>query len=116
MPGIASQGLVGGPHPGDVAVVIGAPDVDLAIEAALALALVVGDVRGEVGVLAIGADQHTVLVVAEVCRAQPQRALAPIRAPLLGEDRQRVRHGARIALVHGALVSPVVEALHAEGG
>ena len=59
----------------DVAVVVGAPHVDLALEAALALVLVVGDVRGEVGVLAAGAHEHAVLVVAEVasCAATARR-------------------------------------------
>ncbi len=94
---------------------VGAPDVDLPIEAALALVLVIGDIRGEVGVLAAGADQHAILVVTEVTRAQPQRALAAIRAPLLLEDRQRVGHRTRIALVQGALIGPVIEALHREG-
>ncbi len=113
---VAAERLVGGLHPRHVAVVVGAPHVDLAIEAALALVLVVGDVRGEVGVLAAGAHQHAVLVVAVVGRAQPQRALAAIRAPLFLEDRKRVRHRARIALVQGALICPAIEALHRERG
>ena len=61
---------------GDVAVVVGAEHVDQALEAALELVPVVGDVGGEVGRLAVGADQDPVLVVAEVGRAQPERALA----------------------------------------
>ena len=76
--GVAAERLVGGLHAQHVAVVVGAPDVDLALEAALALVLVVGDVRGEVGVLAAGAHEHAILVVAELGRAQPQRALARV--------------------------------------
>ena len=60
----------------DVAVVVGAEHVDQAVEAALELVAVVGDVGGEVGRLAVGADQDPVLVVAELGRAQPGRALA----------------------------------------
>ena len=60
---IRSSSLPGSPpsacqareHPRHVAVVVGAPDVDHAVEAALALVLVVGDVGREVGVLARGA-------------------------------------------------------------
>ena len=85
--GVAAERLVGRLHPRHVAVVVGAPHVDLAIEAALALVLVVGDVRREVGVLAVGAHQHPVLVVAEVGRAQPQRALA---AYTCGPARSRI--------------------------
>ncbi len=113
--GIAAERLVGGLHPQHVAVVVGPPHVDLPLEAALALVLVVGDVRGEVGVLAGGAHEHAVLVVAVLGRAQPQRTLAAVGAALLLEDRERVRHRARIALVQRALIRPAVEA-HAERG
>ena len=64
------------PHPRHVAVVVGAEDVDQPLDAALELVEVVGDVGGEVGRLAVGADQDPVLVVAEVGRPQPDRALA----------------------------------------
>ena len=113
--GIASQRAVRGLHPRHVTVVVGAPHVDLPIEAALAPQLVVGDIGGEVGVLAVRAHQHAVLVVAEVRRAQPQRPLAAVGAPLLLEDRQRARHRARIAIVQRALILPAVEARHREG-
>ena len=107
--GVAAERRVGGPQTRHVAVVVSPPHVDLAGEATLALVLGVGDVRGEVSVLAGGADQHAVLVVAELARAQPQGALARVRAALLGEHRQRVPDGARIAFVQNALVLPVVE-------
>src|SRR6202035_3895002 len=104
---------------------VGAPHVDLAIEAALALVLVVGDVRGEVGVLAAGAHQHAVLVVAVVGRAQPQSALAAIGMPALLEQREHMidRAGwllvlllaqARKRLVKRTLIGPAVEALNAK--
>ena len=39
------------------------------------LVAVVGDVRQQVGELAVGLDEHTVLVVAMVTAAQPDRPL-----------------------------------------
>jgi hypothetical protein len=55
-------------------VVIGAPDVDDALEAALELVHVIGDVGGEVGGLAVLADHDAVLLVAEGGGAEPERA------------------------------------------
>ena len=60
---------------GDVAVVVGAPDVDQQVEAPGELVAVVGDVGEQVGELAVALDQHPVLVVAEVGGAQPHRAV-----------------------------------------
>src|SRR5262249_14773957 len=40
-------------HALDIAAVVGAPDVDHLVEAAIDLALVVGDVGGEIGVAAV---------------------------------------------------------------
>ena len=71
-----------GPQSGDVAVVVGAEHVDQAVEAALQLVPVVGDVGGEVGRFAVGADQHPVLVVAEGRRAQPERVFAAVGVAL----------------------------------
>ena len=51
-------------EPGDVAVVVGAPDVDDPVKAADGeLVAVIGDVGGKVGVEAVGAAQHVVLQV-----------------------------------------------------
>src|SRR5579884_1558003 len=75
-------------HPGDHlvpaadAVVVGAEHVDGAVEAALHLVAQVRDVRRLVRRQspALGrADQHAVLVVAELGRADPQRALGLVR-------------------------------------
>ncbi len=93
---------------------VGAPHVDLAFETALALVLVVGDVRREIRVLAARAHEHAVLVVAEVCRAQPQRPLAVVGVAFALEDRERVRHRARVALMQCALVAPHVELADSE--
>ena len=95
--------------PRDVAVVVGAEQVDHAVVAALELVLVVGDVVGEVGRLAAGADQHAVLVVAELLRPQPQRPLGAIGVAALLEQRDRALHGAGRAVVEGALEEPGVE-------
>ena len=60
--------------------------------------------------LAAGAHEHAVLVVAEGARAQPQRAVLAVGVPLLLQQRQRVRHRARLAVVQRALIRPRVEA------
>src|SRR2546430_7275619 len=61
-------------HARRVAVMVGAPDVDHAVEAALELVEVVGDVGGEISVLAVLAPHHAVLLVAERAGSKPQRA------------------------------------------
>jgi len=72
--------------------------------------LVIGDVGGQVGVHAVGALQHPVLVVAEGRRAQPQGA------PRCGTCRPGARAPRRqpppgwISLVQAALGEPLVKA------
>ena len=73
--GIVAEGLHRGLQPRDVAVVVGAPHVDEQVEAPGELVPVVGDVGQQVGVLAVGLDEHPVLVVAEVGRPQPGGAV-----------------------------------------
>ena len=61
---VQADGVHGALHAGDVAVVVGAPDVDGLVKAALRqLVVVVGDVGGKVGGDAVGADQDLVLVL-----------------------------------------------------
>jgi hypothetical protein len=55
--------------------VVGAEHDDDAVEAALALVEVVGEVAGDVGRLAVALDDDAVLVVAELARAQPDRTV-----------------------------------------
>ena len=69
--------------------VVGAEHVDQAVEAALDLVLVVGDVGGEVRRRAGRALEHPVLVVAEGLRAHPQRALGLVGVPVLAQQRVR---------------------------
>ena len=77
--GRQAQRLQGALHAGDVAVVVGAPDVDDAVEAALVLVGVVGDVGGEVGEQAVLTLDHAVLLVAEGGRAEPLGAVLHIQ-------------------------------------
>ena len=72
---VVAHRLGGVAHPGHRPVVVLAPDVDQLVEAAAELLGDVADVRGEVGRLAVGADDHPVLVVAEGRRAEPDRAV-----------------------------------------
>ena len=58
--------LQGGLHALDVAAVVGAPDVDQVLEAAVHLVLVVGDVAGEIGADAAGLLERAVDFIAEL--------------------------------------------------
>src|ERR1019366_10354470 len=73
--GFAAERRAGGLQARDVAVVIGAPDVYEPLKSAFTLVLEIGDVGGEVGVVAARAHEHAILVVAVGARAQPQRAV-----------------------------------------
>jgi hypothetical protein len=69
---------------------------------------VVGDVGGEVGGLAVGSNQDPVLVVAELARPQPHRALPLVHVAAASQIVDR-RLDLSI-LVEGALREPGVEA------
>ena len=94
-------------HTSHVTVVIGAPDVDGALEAALPLVAVVSDVGHEVGVGAIRLAQHAVLVVSERGGLEPQRAVLLVRVLPLGEIGERL-------LDELFLVEPGLEEDHVE--
>ena len=96
-------------HAADVAVVVGAEDVDQAVEAAPDLVLVIGDVGGEVRRGAGRAHEHAVLVVAVLARAHPQRALGLVAVTELLEDLECDRDRGRVAFVQRALEEVGVE-------
>ena len=73
------QRLESGANASDRAVVIGALDVDRALESALPFGDVIGDVGQEVGVGAVPLAHDAILVVAEIGRAQPQCAVVLVR-------------------------------------
>ena len=52
---------------------------------ALELIPVIGDVGGKVGVLAVGLDQHAVLVVAQIGGTEPQSAVLGVEVTHLVE-------------------------------
>lgn len=62
--------------------VVGTPDVDDVVDA-LELIPVIGNVGGEVGVLAVGLDQDAVLVIAQVGGAEPQGAVLGVEVAIL---------------------------------
>ncbi len=67
---VRCQRLGGGDHAGDIAAVVGAPDIDHYLRAARHLVGVVGDVVGEIGVGAVAFLQRAVHVVAELGGAE----------------------------------------------
>ena len=89
-------------EPVHVAVVVGAEQVDLVREAAVALVQVVGGVGGEVGVLAVRAADDAVLVVAEVGRAHPYRALVVEDVALRAQTVDGLVDQAGLAVAPGA--------------
>ena len=95
--------------------VVGAPDVDDVVDA-LELIPVIGNVGGEVGVLAIGLDQDAVLVVAQVGGAEPQGTVLGVEVAHLVELLKSAVDGGGaggLALgvlhVQGALGEPAVK-------
>ena len=71
----SSQGSKARFGPGDVAVVIGGPDVDDALEAAPELLQMVGEVRRDICRLAVAATHGPIALVGEGRRAQPESAV-----------------------------------------
>ena len=99
-------------HARHIAMVIRAEHINQACEAAFALAQVIGEIRCEIRTLAIGADQHTVLVIAVAAGAEPHGPVLAIElAPCL-ELIERVLD--RAAAHQLTLGIPTVE-LDAEG-
>ena len=109
---LVAEGGAHGHHAADVAVVIGAEQVDGRVRAALTLVQVVGDVAREVGGLTVRLDEDTVLVVAVGGRAQPHRAALVEDLAALTQAFDRV--GDRAGGVQGVLVEEDVE-VGAEG-
>ena len=107
--GIAPERLHRRLHRAHVGRVVGPDRYELELEPALALVVHVGDVRSEVGGLAVGADDHPVLVVAEARRPQPHRALGVVDVADLLEPRQRALQLARGTLVERSLAEENVE-------
>ncbi|SIC35810.1 Uncharacterised protein [Mycobacteroides abscessus subsp. abscessus] len=57
--------LDGSLHTRDIAVVIGAPDIDKLFEAALKLVFMVGDIRRQIRVRSVILDKHAIFIIAE---------------------------------------------------
>ena len=91
---------------------VGAPDVDEVVEAAAELLGHVADVGGEVGRLAVRAEDDPVLVVAERGRAEPDRAVLLVDVAALAQALDRARDPALV--VEARLAGPDVE-MDAEG-
>ena len=68
-------------------------------EAPLALVEVVGEVSRDVGRLAVGFDDDAVLVVAELRRGQPRRAVALVHVAERAQSGHRPVDGPRVVQV-----------------
>ena len=93
-----AEGLQRRAHAGDVAVMVGAPHVDRADKAALMLVAMIGDVGNEVRVGPVALFQHPVLIIAELGRPQPERAVGGEGVALFVELRECRLD--QLALVH----------------
>ncbi len=60
---------------------VGAPDIDDAVIAALQFVHVIGDIGGEVGMLAVFTDYDPILLVTEVTGTEPPGAALFIKMP-----------------------------------
>ncbi len=69
---------------------IGAQHVDETREPPLALLQMIGDIGREVGLLAVLAHHHAILLVAELGGAEPERAVAPLQPSTRFKHRERV--------------------------
>ena len=97
---------------GDVAVVVGAPDVDEMVEAAFHFVVVVRHVAHEVRHLAVGLDEHAVLLVIERARLEPGGAVLYVDVALLVHGLEASVHRALAGLVghvQAALAEPALE-------
>ena len=80
---IVAERLDRGLHACDVPVVVRAPHVDGTLESPVELVRRIRDVRCEVGRFAVLAHHHAILLVAELGRAKPQRAVSLVHMPSL---------------------------------
>ena len=108
---VVAHRLGGVADAGDRPVVVGAPDVDEVVEAAVELLGDVADVGREVGRFAGGSVDDPVLVVAEGGRAEPDRAVLLVDMAALAQALDR--SGDPALVVEPRLARPDVE-MHAE--
>ena len=87
--------------------VVRAPDVDEVVETAAELLGHVPDVGGEIGRLAVRAEDHPILVVAEIGRAEPDRAVLLVDVAAFAQPLDRPRDPALI--VQARLARPDIE-------
>ncbi len=103
----AAERSQAGAQPGDIAVMIGAPDVQQMIEAALQFVEDIGNVRRKIRLDAVLADHHAILLVAVVGTLEPQRAVLEVGVSALFQGIDRALH--RTVVAQGALGKPAIE-------
>ena len=103
-----------GSNASDIAMVVGAPDIDQDVEAALFLPVVVRNVRREVGVVAVGLAHNAIFLVAVFRRLEPHSAIFLVDVALVFQVADAVLKRALAAelfgrQIHLALGLPTLE-------
>ena len=91
---------------GDIAVMIRPPDVDEPAEAARVLVVMIGDIRGKIRRYTVVAEDHTILVIPVVRRAQPDRTVLLIGGAAF---EQHIDDAAHCRRMERALTEPRIE-------
>ena len=106
-----AERLQSGTHPRHRAVMIRSLHIDRVRESALPLGDVVGDVRHEISVAAVGFPHHPILVVAVVGGPEPQRAVLFVG---LARGSERAHRGLDLALGIERGFEVIIVEFHAE--
>ena len=93
--GLDTQGVGSGADSGHVALVVGPPDLHHPLEVPQEeLIVVVGQVGGQVGGLAVAADEHVVLLLAQLAGGEPDGALPLHQIASVAQDSHHLVEGA----------------------
>ena len=77
-------------HSGNVSVMVGAPDIDAPVKAPLEFISVIGNIRGEIGGIAVLPDQNLILFRAKVGSLIPEGPVQFIGHALFRQDFQGI--------------------------
>ena len=90
---VQPQDIQSGFQPSHMAVMVRAPNIDDSVKAPLfKFVPMVGDIRGKIGIKAVGPAKHVVFVAAVLAGAQPERPFFFIGSAFLGQQVYRFLH------------------------